>query len=412
MYLLQKIINEAKKMSGVTKHIYDRDIFDIKKMWDLQLKTIIPILPREYSEVDVLSLIKEFYPHEWKSVEYKYEYYNEKDKHILRWKGHKRYNMPCPENLLKRTTSYKRIFTSDFKNRLLKNYSDDIVIAARNNLSNKRRPKIDKVNTKISSALEKTQQLTPTYIDKLTGVYSRKTTSQKDKVYILAELKKYYSPKIIQFFFKLNDTELNKQLRNEAFKHLQSFNYQPRLRKQRYIQVHTKNKKRRDYLRKEYANIHYSIPQTPQELQYRIENSKEQQYKRYDYFISHSSKDREFVQKLITYENSQKKDVFCDWINDVDYLKRHLLCDATLDVLEKRMEQSDALLFVQSENSLSSIWCRYELNYFKQLGKPIYVISTESIIDGDMKVMCMHSDWYVDQNYKQIALVEGTKIVE
>ena len=62
-------------------------------------------------------------------------------------------------------------------------------------------------------------------------IIRKKTTSQKDKVYIIQELKKYYNPKVVNFFFKLNDTELNKQLREIAFKHLQSFNYEPRLKK-------------------------------------------------------------------------------------------------------------------------------------------------------------------------------------
>ena len=74
--------------------------------------------------------------------------------------------------------------------------------------------------------------------------------------------------------------------------------------------------------------------------------------KSYDYFISHSSKDSKEVQKLIYVENQQGKNVFCDWINDIDYLKRHLLCDATLKVLDEILIQSKALIFVQSENSL------------------------------------------------------------
>ena len=89
--------------------------------------------------------------------------------------------------------------------------------------------------------------MTPSFIDQLIGLYEQKHTSQKDKVYILLELKKYFSEKVIQFFFKLNDTELNKQLRNEAFKHLQSFNYNPRLRKQKYICIHTKNESRKKF---------------------------------------------------------------------------------------------------------------------------------------------------------------------
>lgn len=88
---------------------------------------------------------------------------------------------------------------------------------------------------------------------------------------------------MINFFLKLNDTELNKQLRNEAFIHLQSFNYNPRLRKQQYIRIPSKNKKRRKFLKETYINEEYIIPETPHELEYRIANSKEQKIKTYDY---------------------------------------------------------------------------------------------------------------------------------
>ena len=104
-------------------------------------------------------------------------------------------------------------------------------------LWNKRKSKIEKRDHKIEKAKLKTQQVTPSYVDQLIGFYERKNTSQKDRMYILLELQKYYSPKIIQFFFKLNDTELNKQLRWIAFYHLHSFNYQPRARKQKYMQA-------------------------------------------------------------------------------------------------------------------------------------------------------------------------------
>ncbi len=253
--------------------------------------------------------------------------------------------------------------------------------------------------------------MTPEFIDKMIGLYERKNTSQKDKMYILLELQKYYSPKIIQFFFKLNDTELNKQLRWSAFCHLQSFNYQPRARRQKYMQVHTKNKKRKDYLKKVYSEQKCEIPKTPMELEYRIDNGKEQKIKTYDFFISHSYKDGATVQKLIQYENKQGKNIFCDWINDSDYLKRQLLCKATLKVLETRMEQSKSLIFVESEYSKASIWCRYELNYFKDLGKPMYIISSENIEKGNFEVNPLTDEWYVDAEYKALTLLEGKKIM-
>lgn len=154
--------------------------------------------------------------------------------------------------------------------------------------------------------------MTPNFLDKLIGLYERKRTSQKNKIYILHELKKYYNKKIINFFLKLNDTEINSQLRWEAFYHLQSFNINPRARRQKYMQVHTKNRKRKKYLKNIYSKEIYNIPFTPNELEYRIKNGKEQQLKEFDFFISHSYKDGKTVQKLITFQNEHGKNIFCD----------------------------------------------------------------------------------------------------
>lgn len=54
---------------------------------------------------------------------------------------------------------------------------------------NKRSPKIDRIDKNINKALLKTQQMYPSFLDKLIGFYERKNTSQKDRMYILAELK-------------------------------------------------------------------------------------------------------------------------------------------------------------------------------------------------------------------------------
>lgn len=266
-------------MPGVTKHIFNHEICDILSMFNCEIKTIEPLLPKEYSSGDIIGLLKEFYPHEWHSVEIKYVYYQTKDRHIKRKFGKNRYNMKAPEVLLMDTSRCKKILSKGYQRIHCDNYSEESRVLARENLWLKRKPKIEKVNQKIEKALSKTQQVTPSFIDQLIGFYERKNTSQKDRRYILLELKKYYSDKIIQFFFKLNDTELNKQLRWEAFYHLQSFNYQPRARRQKYMQVHTKNKKRKKFLKEVYPFETYEIPQNPNELEYRIENSREQKSK-------------------------------------------------------------------------------------------------------------------------------------
>lgn len=99
------------------------------------------------------------------------------------------------------------------------------------------------------------------------------------------------------------------------------------------------------------------------------------------------------------YENQQGNNVFCDWISDADYLKRNLMCDATLRVIEKRLLQSKALIFVDSENLKNSVWCKYELNYFLQLNRPMFVIDKRCIENAEFIVEPLKTDWFVDSNY-------------
>ena len=94
----------------------------------------------------------------------------------------------------------------------------------------------------------------------------------------------------------------------------------------------------------------------------------------------------------------------------VDYLKRHLACIATLNVIEKRMEQSEALIFVVSDNSMKSVWCKYELNYFLELNKPMYIIMKSDIEQEKFSIEKLTDKWFIDPNYKKLALLESTKI--
>ena len=87
-----------------------------------------------------------------------------------------------------------------------------------------------------------------------------------------------------------------------------------------------------------------------------------------------------------------------------------MLCKATIKVLEKRMEQSKAMIFVVSENSLHSIWCKYELNYFTELGKPIYCISKEAIDEKNFHLDKMNDTWFLESDNKTLALIEGESI--
>ena len=389
-------------MSGVTKHIYNAEIKDIHIMWNKQLEKILPLLPQNYSETDILTILKKYYPHEWNSVNYKKKYYDIKDKHLQNGNKKRRYKMLFPEHLICLNVIYKRLCSEKFKKNHAEKYNECLRLEKEKEIKKERYPKIEKINQKIQRAKEQTQSVTPIFLDKIIGLYEKKRTTQKDRVYLLIELKKYYNEKIINFFFKLNDTELNRQLREMAFYHLQSFNYQPRLRKQKYMLIHTKNKKRKKFLKKEYPYLTYKVPETPDELENRILIGKDQALKSFDLFISHSSKDRSIVRKFIEYKNKQGIYVFCDWINDSDYLKRNLLCEATLNVIRYRLDKSKSMVFIRTQSSLKSLWCKYEINYFYKLKKPIYVIEADEIINGTFKMVKYNPEELLCENYESL----------
>lgn len=184
-------------MSGVTKHIYDSDIRDILCMWNKQLKKVYNTLPKEYTHTEIVEALKHYYPHEWFSVEMKKQYYTQKDKYLKNIIGKTRYDMVPAECLLKNASQYKILMDPKFRSNYSRNFSEVACDDARKTLWEQREPKTQRVNQKIECAKSKVQQITPTYIEQLIGLYERKRTSQKDKLYILAELKKYYSPQII-----------------------------------------------------------------------------------------------------------------------------------------------------------------------------------------------------------------------
>lgn len=50
------------------------------------------------------------------------------------------------------------------------------------------------------------------------------------------------------------------------------------------------------------------------------------------------------------------------------------------------------------------------MNYFSELGKPIYVIRRECIENNSFIINPLNSNWFIDSNYKNLALLEGANI--
>ncbi|NGT59130.1 toll/interleukin-1 receptor domain-containing protein [Clostridium perfringens] len=391
-------------MSGYTKHMFEKELIKINNDLTKYINSFIPLLPYTYDFETIRSLLERYYPYEWFIINEKYKYYCIKEECLRRHGKKPRFQMDTPCKIVKKLSIFKKITDRVYIYQHQNKYNEEVREQYESHFTVQRNPKIKRIYDKIEKAKIKTQQVEPEFLDALMGLYDKKSTTQKDKVYIFVELQKYYCPKVINFFSKKVDIEYNPQLRRMAFEHLQSFGFQPILRRQKYMKIPSKNKKRREYLKNVYAKERYNIKAIPEELEYRIENSKEQMIKSYDFFISHSSVDYTAVQRLIQYLNEKKKNIYCDWINDNDYLKRKLVGKSTLSVIEKRLLQSRAIIFVISNNSLDSNWCKYELNYFNELGKPIYAIRREDILKENFNYYILQNKWFLDSGYRDLDL--------
>lgn len=394
-------------MSGVTKHIYNREIFEYIGIIDKILKIIEPILPEEYDADVLMVIIKKYYPYDILHIEERLGYYKIKNKYLIKQDKKSRYSVPSIFKMLKSTSMYKKVTNARYQENHKENFDSKLVKENEKLLWKKREPKIRAIQEKIERGKYRTQQVEPEFLDVLIGLYERKNTSQNDKLYIMTELKKYYCDKALNFFIKQVDVEYNRQLRDEAFYYLQSIGFRPRMRRQKDMRIPSKSKRRREWLKNVYGKATSKIKAIPEELEYRILNNPEQKIVAYDYFISHSYLDGKAVKGLIESLNEYKKLVYCDWISDYDYLKRKLVCKATLNVIEKRIEKSKAVLFVESSNSVKSKWCRYELNYAYEHNIPVYAIKIEDSDNVDEYINPSEYEVsnYFNENYKNVVMI-------
>lgn len=187
-----------------------------------------------------------------------------------------------------------------------------------------------------------------------------------EKILIFNELKKFNNSKTITFFYKLNDSERNNQIRNMAFQHLQSLGKYVKLRK------NFKGKKKTYHIDSTLPNY------SPEELVKFLNSNSIESKKKYDIFISHSYLDKDLVKNMKNTINFLNLSCYYDWTSDQDFLKRNLISDYTKEVLKKRIEQSKALILVLTHNviadgEITSEWIKMEIEHAKSLGKK-YVV--------------------------------------
>lgn len=356
-------------MSGKVKRKFVGELMRFNKKLNLPLRNIKSILPQKYTSDLIISEFKRYYPLLWVEMQERFELYNAKDEFLIKNGKVKRFKPLAPKDYILSLTQIKLWLTKVG----IEKHKNSFNSSAQNENIKLLAKKCNKVKakneTKIKTNTEKVQKVEPLYIDAFIAAYHKKGISTEGKIEILNELKKYQNKKAIDFFYKLNDSEKNNQVRNLAFKHLQSIG--------KFVKLRPNFKG----IKKDYVEEVSVLELTPKDLWQRLEEDKIQNKKRFNFFISHSVSNQNEVLKTLQCLNSQGYVVYCDWTSDNQFLKRGLVSDYTKMVLKKRLDQSENLIFLKSKKALNSEWVGFELEYFAKLMRPIYFIELDETKD-------------------------------
>ncbi|PMI35917.1 hypothetical protein BCT30_11940 [Enterovibrio norvegicus] len=380
-------------MAGVVKRKYESETRKLQKSFTRPLNLISEALPVEYNKFLLLKLFKELFPLMWDSLSKRYEEYESKDKFLTKFGIKKRYHHDEPDVFFFKLLKVKHMVSPSQRARHKKTFNEKNAELAYQSLLNKSNNELKTYDKKMRSMNKDLQTVDPLYIDAFLAAYHKEGITIQGKLEIFYELKKYNTPKVIEFFHKLNDSERNNQVRRMAFEHLQKLGASVRLRKNFKGKVKLYNIETDRFI------------VSPEDLYRRLESNTIQNKKKFHAFISHSYKDSDLVRQVKSCLNNHGLSVYCDWTSDNDFLKRNLVSDYTKMVLKKRITQSRCIVFLQTKNSLnadrsfSSPWISLEIDHASSIGKPVYSLNftNDSDIFKQVKYY-INNGIYIDDN--------------
>lgn len=356
-------------MAGITKRKYMSENIRIYKQMTNQLNSIKKILPEIYDGNILFDLYSKYFSTTIQMLNQRYEYYRSKDIFLRSVGKKKRYKILNSKDFFFSSQKVKHILSYGQRLQHKQQYSEEFKTDSLIKLEQKLNKSLSKklVNAK---KCEHIQDIEPIYIDIFIKIYHR--SNHLEKILIFNELKKFNSNKTINFFYKLNDSEHNNQIRMMAFQHLQNLG--------KYVKVRKKFKGN-----KKSYHIDSTLPNySPEELVKFLNSNSVESKKKYDIFISHSYLDKDLVKSTKNALNLKNLSCYYDWTSDQDFLKRTLISDYTKEVLKKRIEQSEIFLLllthnVIAEDKIISEWVEMEIEYAKSLGKKILCINLANV---------------------------------
>lgn len=348
---------------GIVRRKYNKDMMQFHKELKRPLLIVANIMPLGFTNEQFFAKFKEIYPDLWTKIKDKYDDYQERNKKRIKTDKFV-FPFPYPEK-------YLGIQAMPIIKKTRERYVNnppipEVINENENRLKAKRFARLEQKDEKTKKDTELIQATAPDYIDKLIPLYFQERKEHpnniNERLRILQEVGKYNCRTSIVFLKKVHSCEKNYSL--------QMFAYEA-LMKMHAPEVHLAR------ARGETQNMVGEPIDSPQELLNEIYDSQVEMKKEFDIFISHSSKNREDILRLMQMLNGLGKTCYIDWVNDADELKREYTCKETAEVIVNRLKQSKTMIYVYSNENAQSKWSPWELGYFYALGKPIYIYELE-----------------------------------
>lgn len=330
---------------------------------------IANVMPNEFKDDDIVSTFKIVYPGMWNEMKSSYKSSLLEYKNRIR-KGKKAVYPQSPKTLIL-SVGKSAINKARIANERTTPEKEETKTGVLDRMIRKGKRKAEEIKKREDTCARQIQKACPDYIGNLIRHYfftRKKKGLDIDSRYVLImECAKFKSTATITFLQKINACEKNNELRLLAYKCLKHFGVYPRL---------TRNRKGK---KKASAVAMHTIDPNPSELLKLIYENQQFLYKSFDVFLSHSYGRQDELLEAKNILNRQGLVVYVDWINDAEMLERSKQNEDTFKVLYERLKQSSSLLFIQTEASVGSPYCMEELQFFKQLGRPMYIIEVDEV---------------------------------
>lgn len=388
-------------MPGHAKRQYNKYIIDYVSGMRKSFAQVANLMRIGFTDEDYVNMFKECYPHLWQDITIKHIFYQKADERLVKRGKKRRYKFPKPSNFI--LYNAKNIINAKRK----KHEQGDAVLskeelnASIDKLRNESLHYIEEQKKKLTVRMKYVQQVRPMYSGYLLGKYLRHRRTHPEDVdtayMFLQEASKYKCKDTIDLLQKVNAAERNFHLRYFAFLTLQKFGIREiKLRKNPKGKIRPGDKERPQKM------------ESPKELLTAIYNSQLEQHKSFDLFLSHSYKDTDELLKIKTMLNSYGINVYMDWVNDREELKRGMTNQDTAKVIIERIKSSKALMFIVTDASTNSRWTPWELGYAHAIGKKICTLQIGDV--EDIPVYLMIYDQAIMENGK-INIKQGDSYV-